>query len=302
MRSCEELNRRYGAPARIVFRSSDSGYPIVALANKYGSAEVSLYSGNVISYRPTGNLPVLFMPDAARFADDSEVHGGIPVCWPWFGRCGEPGSKSHGFVRHSVFEVRGSEYSDEITEITLGLKSSPETKAIWPHDFDLEYKISISMKLNLYLTTKNTGTEPFKFTEGFHPYFRVRERDAVAVYGLDGCDAVDARDMKPFVQVGELRANADLDHVFTLTKREYVINDPGLKRAIAMVSRGNSKLVVWNPGPGVKLPDLAEDDWKRFLCVEPATLFREDGIELAPGETHQLVAAIQSVADDGTRK
>ena len=45
---CRELNTRYGAPGRIVFRASDSGYPVVALANKYGAAEVSLYGGNVI--------------------------------------------------------------------------------------------------------------------------------------------------------------------------------------------------------------------------------------------------------------
>jgi len=297
---CQELNTRYGAPGRIVFRASDSGYPVVALANKYGTAEVSLYGGNVISYRPTGNHPVVFMPVLAQFRPDSEVHGGIPICWPWFGKCGEPGSKSHGIVRHSIMRVKSSEYSEETTEITLTLKSSPETKKLWPHDFELDFRVQLSMKLNLYLTTKNTGDEPFKFTEGFHPYFKVKDRTAVSVYGVEGCEYVDARDMSKHTQCGELKADIETDHVFTLNKHEYVLMDPGLDRAIAMVSRGNSKLVVWNPGPGNTIPDLAPDDWRKFLCVEPATLFREDGIDLKPGETHELLVAIQSVPNDGS--
>ena len=45
--NCEELNKRYGAPGRIVFREGAQGYPIVALANQYGSAELSLFGAQV---------------------------------------------------------------------------------------------------------------------------------------------------------------------------------------------------------------------------------------------------------------
>ena len=49
-----ELNRKFGAPERIVFRDGHAGYPEVALANKYGTAEISLLGGNTLSYKPTG--------------------------------------------------------------------------------------------------------------------------------------------------------------------------------------------------------------------------------------------------------
>ena len=58
----DELNRRYGAPGRIVFRTGFAGYPEVVLANKFGTAEISLLGANVLSYRPTGHSPVLFRP------------------------------------------------------------------------------------------------------------------------------------------------------------------------------------------------------------------------------------------------
>ena len=299
--NCEELNRRYGAPERIVFRDGPQGTPIVALANQYGSAEISLFGAQVLSYKPTGNFPVLYVPKEISFGADKADHGGIPVCWTWFGQNGPEGSYGHGFARRSLWRVVGSEYCEDITELTLALDCTAETKKIWPHDFALQLKVSVSMKLNMGLKTTNTGNEPFEITEGFHPYFLVRDRDAVTVRGLDGCVFCDARKTRvaDAVWTGDLVFNTEYDHVFAVKKNEFAILDPGLRRAIAIASRGNAKLVCWNPG-AVDLPDrnLGADDWRKFVCVEPATLFKEDAtVKIAPGESHELLMAIQSVPE-----
>ena len=296
-----ELNRKFGAPGRIVFRDGHCGYPEVAIANKYGSAEIALLGGNTLSYRPTGQPPVIFRPAKRDYNRADSLHGGIPVCWPWFGKSGEPGTKPHGFARLCVFSVRGTQYTDEMTEITLGLSSTDDTRALWPFDFDLELKISVSMKLNLSLKTKNTGDKPFLLTEGFHPYFLVGDREQAKVCGVDGLSFVDARDMSEGVFSGDFATTEPSDHVISLKdepKHEFALLDPKLKRAIALVSSGNRKLVVWNPGEGAKLHDLANDDWRRFLCVEPATLWRDAGFTLQPGEEHSLVAAVQSTLEE----
>ena len=297
----DDLNRRYGAPGRIVFRTGFAGYPEVVLANKFGTAEIALMGANVLSYRPTGHSPVLFRPEKRDYNRGESLHGGLPVCWPQFGKLAIEGMSAHGFARVMLFEVRGTQYSEDMTEITLGLKSSPDTKALWPYDFDLEYKVSVSMKLNLKLTTKNTGDAPFGFTAGFHPYFLVRERDQVSVRGLDGCSYVDARDMTDHVLSGDLAMNAEADHVFTLKpapKHEFALLDSGLRRAIAMVSTGSDNAVVWNPGPAAKLSDCAADDWRKFVCVEPVTAWPKATGTLAPGETSVLAAAIQSTVEE----
>ncbi len=292
-----ELNTRYGAPGRIVFREGLGGYPEIAISNQYGTAEVALLGGNVLSYRPTGHSPVLFRSAWQDYERGKEVHGGCPICWPWFGKSGEPGSKSHGFARFCVFEVRGSSYSEEMTEVTLGLRADGDTKSVWNYDFDLEFKVSVSMKLNLSLKTTNTGDKEFLLTEGFHPYFRVMDRDRCEVKGTGGLDYIDARDMSKGTMAGDFGLASEADHVFTLKdepRHEFALMDNGLGRAIALASSGNRKLVVWNPGPAAKLYDLAEDDWRKFVCVEPATLWRDAGFTLKPGETHTLEAAIQS--------
>ena len=182
MQTIDTLNSRYGAPGRIVFHPGFAGHPNVVLANKYGSAEIALLGATTLSYRPTGHAPVIFRPAKgdADYRRGERPHGGIPVCWPQFGNRMSKDLPKHGFASVLLFDVRGTEYSDEITEITLGVKSDDETKKIWPHDFDLEVKISVSMKLNLTLTTKNTGDAPFEFSAAFHPYFLLRDRDAAS--------------------------------------------------------------------------------------------------------------------------
>ena len=299
----DELNRKFGAPGRIVFRTGFAGYPEVVLAGKYGTAEVALLGGNVLSYRPTGMSPVIFRPAKRDYNRGESIHGGIPVCWPQFGRLAIPGMAPHGFARVMPFAVRGTSYSEEMTEITLALGSDAATRELWPHDFALELKVSVSMKLNLQLTTRNTGDAPFEFTGGFHPYFLVRERDAVSIRGLDGCAFTDARDMSEHVLSGDLKMDAPADHVFTLPpspKHEFALIDPGLHRALAMVSSGNGSAIVWNPGPGSGIADLAEDDWRRFVCCEPVTAWPKATAVLKPGETHELMVAIQATPEERT--
>ena len=299
----EELNQRYGAPGRIVFHEGLAGYPNVVIANKYGAAEISLLGANVFSYRPTGQSEVLFNP-AKKFFEynrSDKVHAGIPVCWPQFGNRFSQALPMHGFARLLVFEVRGTEYSDEITEITLGLKSDAETLKLWPHEFDLEYKVSVSMKLNLSLTTTNTGKEAFSFSCGFHPYFLVRDRRDITVKGVKGENclfSVNGEEWQGERQE-DFRAVIASDDVFKLKdspKHEAALLDPGLRRAIAVVSKGNDNLVVWNPGEAEIVSGHEAGDWQKFLCVEPVSDW-PGGRLLAAGEKYELAAAIQSTLE-----
>ena len=299
-----ELNAKYGAPGRIVFHEGFAGYPNVVIANRYGTAEIALLGGNVLSYRPTGQPEVLFGP-AKKYGEYNRadgVHRGIPVCWPQFGNRFDKSLPQHGFARKMVFEVRGTEYSEEMTEVTLALRSDAETKKLWNHDFDLELKVSVSMKLNLKLTTRNTGTEPFDFSGGFHPYFSVRDRNGVTVKGLDGCKYVDASggELVEGVQSGDVNVTTGYDHIFSMEpapKHEYALLDAGLRRAIAMVSSGNTKTIVWNPDTEYVVDDHTADDWRRFVCVEPVSDWPGGGT-LQPGATHELLAAVQSTLQD----
>ncbi|MCQ2367729.1 MAG: D-hexose-6-phosphate mutarotase [Kiritimatiellae bacterium] len=297
----DQLNARFGAPGRIVFHEGFAGYPEVVIANKYGAAEIALLGGNVLSYRPTGHFPVIFRPAKRDYNRGESFHGGIPVCWPQFGNKFSKDLPQHGFAKLLVFDVRGTEYSEDMTEITLGLKSNEETMKMWPHKFDLEFKVSVSMKLNLKLTTTNKDETPFDFSCGFHPYFRVSHRDNATIAGTSGLDFFNGVDGNPNDhQTHDLVMDHATDHIFRLPladlKHEFAILDNKLKRGIALVSSGNTKLVIWNPGEGATMKDFESDDWSKFVCVEPVSNWPE-GQSLQPGEKYVLTAAIQSNAE-----
>ena len=78
--------------------------------------------------------------------------------------------------------------------------------------------------------------------------------------------------------------------------------DNALNRAIAIVSRGNTRLVVWNPGDesAGRVAEFGVDGWRKFVCVEPCSTPDEAGHELKPGESHDLLMAVQSVPNDGS--
>ena len=295
----DELNAKYGAPGRIVFKTGHCGRPEAALANKYGSAEVALAGGVVLSYRPTGSHPVIFRPEKRDYALGDKIHGGIPICWPQFSKGAIEGMCPHGFAQFMTFEVRGSRYGEESTELTLGLSSSDDTRSAWPHEFDLELKVSVTMKLNLSLRTKNTGAEPFDFSCGFHPYLVLRERDAATVRSIDGLECIFANsDGDLGVRSGDLALDHAPNDVLVLPdapKHEFAVIDPGLRRAIALVSTGNTREVVWNCGDETPC-DMSQDDWRKYVCVEPVSDW-PGGRTLAPGEEHVLAVAIQSTLE-----
>ena len=303
--NCADLNRRYGAPGRIMFRPSQHDAPIAVLANQYGSAEISLFGATTLSYRPTGNMPVLYMPHVYDSKPaGGEIHGGIPICWPWFAGNGPKGSKMHGLARYGRWRVIASEYSEDVTELTLAYASDEATRAIWPHDFALELKISVSMKLTLSLHATNTGKDAFDVTEGFHPYFLVRERDKTEVLGVDGCTFLDTNEPEKVGRVwtGGYDVRVGGSKIYDVEKYEYVLMDHGLNRAIALVSRGNRRLVVWNPGEESAADEAAfgVDGWRKFVCVEPCSTPRDVAYTMKPGESHDLLVAIQSVPNDGS--
>lgn len=293
----DELNAKFGAPGRIVFRRGFAGYPEVVLANKYGAAEVALLGANVLSYRPTGIGEVVFRPARRDYNRGDKFHGGIPVCWPQFGSRFSRELPQHGFASKMVFDVRATEYTEEKTEVTLGVRSDADTLAIWPHDFDLEVKVTVSMKLNVAMTARNTGGSPFDFSCGFHPYFRLRDRDQTAVRGLDGVPFVDGTtpELREGTQSGDLALTFAPDHIFKVgdaPRHELAIIDEGIGRAVAVASRGNGRAVVWNSGEE-RVCDHEPGDWRKFVCVEPVSDW-PGGRTLAPGATYTLEMAIQA--------
>lgn len=289
------LNQRFGAPGRIAFRSGEAGLPIVSLVNRYGSCEVSLYGGHVLAYRPTGHGPALFLSQCSLFEPGKPIRGGIPICWPWFGPCpDDPAKPMHGFARINQWELRATEYSDDVTELRLALTDSDLTRRLWPHAFELTLRVWLDERLNLALSTVNRDAKPFTITQAFHPYLLVRDIRDVTVHGLDGAAFLDRLDGHIEKHTGPLTIRAETDNLFSPPEPKVALHDAGLRRVIAMTYSGTTKLMVWNPwiNKARAMPDFGDDEYTRMLCLEPANA-ADAAVTLAPGASHTLTMAVQ---------
>lgn len=273
----------------------------IMLRTERASAEVSLDGARILSLKLNGD-EVLWRPREWRLTGEKWAHGGIPLCWPWFGSSGPDPNVKHGFARHCRFSVRRKAESGDRSELVLGLVSDAGTRRRWAHDFDLEYRIVLADRLRLELETKNTGKLPFMLTEGFHPYFAVGDRDSATVTGTDGMKFCDSRETMEFGGEwhGDMHLTSSFDHVFVEPERTafHAIEDPVRGRRIELTSSGAARLVVWNPGDGGGAADnpepgaLASGDWRKLVCVEPAILWKEAARTVAPGTSHIFTAEI----------
>jgi len=290
------LNRRFGALGRVAIRSGEAGFPVVSLVNRAGACEVSLYGGHVLGYRPMGHGPVLFVSQRSLFESGKPIRGGIPICWPWFGP--NPGDKTlpiHGFARINHWELLATEYTDAVTEMRLSLADSDLTRHLWPYAFGLSLRIWLDDKLNLALTTENRDTRPFAITQGFHPYFRVRDIANASVHGLEGAPFLDRLTGRGGVQDGPLVVGAETERLYTPTEPRCALLDAGLKRMIALAFSGTDKLVAWNPwiDKARAMADFGDDEYARMLCLEPVNA-GSAAVTLAPGERQTLTLSIQA--------
>lgn len=276
--------------------------PSVSLSTDKATAKIALDGARVVSFK-VGGEEVVWTTRVPADPQASWSHGGIPVCWPWFGTSGGHDAKSiHGFAKSCRFELVSTSQSGERSEAVLRLKSDERTRKAWPHDFEVLYEIGLTDKLRLSMTTVNTGSDAFAYTAGFHPYFRLGDRTRASVTGAEGLAFCDARRTTVLDGVwrGDLKLDASYDHVFDdkWSSAPHALVDPALGRRVGITASGVSRLVVWapegdeeaveNPGPG----KIGIGDWRNFACVEPAFLWDEREIVLKPGERHQFSCEI----------
>lgn len=280
----------------ITHTTGNGGLPMINVSNGHADALISVYAGQVLSFQPKGAADVLFVSEKAYYAQGKAIKGGVPICWPWFGADPEgKGRPAHGFMRNRMWsEWESRENADGSTTVVLGVESSPETLAIWPHAFKLAMEITVGNTLQLALVTRNTGDAPFTITQALHTYFSVGDIAATSVTGLEGTQYIDkAAGAGGAIkqQDGAVSIAAEVDRVYLGVPSALAIVDGAQNRTIRITSSGNQTAVVWNPWAEIAagMADLQDDDYTRFVCVE-TTNAADDVVEVPAGGEFRLVA------------
>jgi glucose-6-phosphate 1-epimerase len=134
----------------------------------------------------------------------------------------------------------------------------PEYSRAWRHSFSLALRVGIKGNtLAMHLEVRNTGADPMPFAAALHTYYLVDDIGQVRIAGVGPDEvSIDGNFDKIYKDVGgeiEIATGS-----LTLQQRQ-----PGFLDA-----------VVWNPGAAdaAALSDMEDEEYKRFVCVEPAVL------------------------------
>jgi len=290
-----QLNEQFGTQKQINFEL-ENGFIMMNIVNQYASAKISIYGGQVLSYLPHGQTDdLLYLSKKAIYQQGKAIRGGIPICWPWFGDdTSGYGQTAHGFARNQEWKVLTTmENTDGSTAVTLGLYDTDDSVAVWPYKFELKLDISVSEKLEIKLTTKNTGRKPFEITQALHAYLNVGNINNLTISNLNGISYVDKTDYFAHkTQVGDVVITAETDRVYQSSPEELIVNDLDINRKIVMESRGCNTTVIWNPWKNTaeSIVDLQDEDYKVFIGVEAANA-DGDVIMIPAGGIHCLQAS-----------
>ncbi len=299
MNKIEELKRKYSIPGKVEFISGKNGFVNAVVRNGSSECVVSLYGGHVMSYKPEGKDDLLWMSKFSYFEEGKPIRGGIPVCWPWFGgHPSGPEMPSHGFARISQWNVKSVSDGKSFTELILSLTDKDlSDKRFTAQPFELELSVKCGKKLEVELSTLNSGKTDFKLTEALHSYFSVSDIRKVSISGLDEAGYVETAGgiRENRVQSGDILFSSEVDRVYSGSVCDCLISDPGLGRKIRISKGGSRTTVVWNPwiAKSAKMPDYGDNEYPEMVCVETANA-ASDSVTVGPGNTHKMKTVISS--------
>jgi glucose-6-phosphate 1-epimerase len=268
-------------------------YPVLVVDHPAVSGWIALNGAHVMEWIPSGHAPVLYMSPTALLERGKAIRGGIPVCWPWFGPQADAAKPMHGFARTSLWEIDRSDEDANGVGIVLRLADSAETRALWPHAFELRLHVSMGADLQVTLHAANTDDAPWSMTGALHTYLKVGDVREVGVHGLHGTQYVESRlspEKRP--QHGCVVFDQEVDRLYA-SDATLVVRDPALAREIIVEKAGSLATVVWNPWieKSKRLADLPDEAYPDFLCIEAANA-GEDVVTVQPGAAHRLAQRI----------
>ena len=251
-------------------------------------ARISAIGGQLLSWQPAPDQEVFWCTPTPLPAP-APLRGGVPLCWPWFGRQGQPSTApAHGLARTAPWYChREQVLADGRIELVL----RPQQAL---HDaLEVEQVLRIGTSLEQTLRTHNRGDQPLPLSQALHSYFHVDSLQAVQVDGLHARFHDALQPQQPGMQTGPWRyapdhAGGRCDRIYPYDGTALVLHRGGRLRALRMTATGASALVLWTPG-SVLGPSMADvgSHWDRFVCLEVANA-GDGALVLAPGQQHEL--------------
>lgn len=259
--------------------------PCISLHCGEASAVISLYGGQVLSYKPTPDHEMLWLSPLALWHYQTPIRGGVPVCWPWFGpvdnRINPTKAKlpNHGVVRTRMWQLKAQHADDSHASATLEISVDD-----LPH-YAGTVTLQLQVILNSSLRIELRCAAPFLQQAALHSYFAVPSLSQTSVQPLP----TQYSDKVSATTVSEPTALAvfdkEVDRVYPQPSARLQILSSAL--AVALTQSGHDATVVWNPWRerSTQIADLENNSYLEFICVETASLQLDQAAALNLSQT-----------------
>lgn len=281
----------------LTFDEPTPGMPRARILTPACTAELYLQGAHLTRWQPTGHDPVLFLSEHSALAPGKAIRGGVPIVFPWFGSPqtspvpAPAEAASHGFARVWPWTLTFAALAGDNLHLSLTLDQTEGIRALGFNNFQLACEIVLGPELVTRLSVANTGDQPFRFEEALHTYLHVGEAAEVSIEGLAHTEFLDKTDeFKRKTQIdAELRFTGETDRPYLNTTAPVSLHDPVLRRTLTVTKTNSQTTVVWNPWSelAARLPDLGDNDWHHFACIETANA-SENVINLLPSQVHTM--------------
>lgn len=234
--------------------------PAVSITAPDGAqAIVALYGAHLLSWKTADGKERLFLSECSPMDGSAAIRGGVPVIFPQFSTRGD--GQRHGVARLSTWRLGRHGATQDAAggvhaefELTQDDVPAPLAQG-WPHAFALRLRFTLQGDaLHMRFNVRNSGAQDFSFACALHTYYAAGDFERSALHGLEQ---------------GDIAFGPALDNIYAAP--------PALALRTAdstlqLEQQGFTEWVVWNPGAegAAKLSDMADHEWRRFLCIEPA--------------------------------
>ncbi|TCV99952.1 D-hexose-6-phosphate mutarotase [Biostraticola tofi] len=259
--------------------------PVIIVKNDSVQAAITLQGAHLLAWQPKGEQPVLWLSDSSAFCEGVAIRGGVPICWPWFGKVASP---NHGFARILPWELTAHQEHEGEVSLTLTLRDSAQTEQYWPNSFTL----NAHFKLGKTCTVQLEAEGDYQTTAALHSYFTIGNINQVSVSGL-GENYIDKVNGGATArQTGHVTFTGEVDRVYTQPEDISVIHDEVLGRTITLHHDHISDVVAWNPGAALArtMTDVTDEGYLTYVCVETARVSQP--LVATPGEKATLAVTL----------
>lgn len=256
-------------------KSTFGELPAVTISAADGAqATVTLYGGHLVAWQTSDGQERLFCSRDSALDGSRAIRGGVPVIFPQFGARGT--GMRHGFARVATWQLESTGDADGAAWAQFILQHTDLPDAIattWPWAFTLRLRVAVQgLSLELQLSVHNTGEQAFPFSAALHSYFAIDQLGEARIGGLQRVRYSDETPQDA-LQAEELLQFADkLDRIYYQLPGALTLQSGS--HTLRLEQQGFTDAVVWNPGAqdAAALPDLADDEYQRFICIEPALI------------------------------